>query len=248
MLVSTGSYSVPENVSASTRWSEAQCPPGYYCANGVRSPCPPGSYGATPGLLTASCSGACAAGYFCPSNSTSPTQRQCGVDVVVPCTNGSSNGTGPCIGDPASVYCPGGGGSPLFADAGTYTAGATEWTMNRSLPCDSGSYCTGGVMYPCPPGRFGCADRLGSEECNGPCAAGFYCPVGSLTSQARPCGGNASNVDAATYYCPEGVGAPLRVGVGNYSVGSGLDAPHVRTGQAVCPQGSYCVMGLQVCE
>ena len=72
--------------------------------------------------------------------------------------------------------------------------------------------------------------------------------AGSLTSQARPCGGNASNVDAATYYCPEGVGAPLRVGVGNYSVGSGLDAPHVRTGQAVCPQGSYCVMGLQVCE
>ncbi|CAM9217060.1 unnamed protein product, partial [Sphacelaria rigidula] len=38
------------------------CGPGFYCTEGVRRPCPPGTYGNTSGLSTPSCSGPCAAG------------------------------------------------------------------------------------------------------------------------------------------------------------------------------------------
>jgi hypothetical protein len=38
-------------------------------------------------------------------------------------------------------------------------------------------------MWQCPAGRFGCASRLGSPDCNGPCNPGFFCPEGSDSSQ-----------------------------------------------------------------
>jgi len=37
-------------------------------------PCPGGTYGDTAGLATSACAGPCAAGYYCPPGSVSPTQ------------------------------------------------------------------------------------------------------------------------------------------------------------------------------
>lgn len=42
------------------------------------------------------------------------------------------------------------------------------------------------------------------------------------------------------YYCPRGAVYPLLVGGGNYSTG-GSAHNRTRTGQAICPPGSYCL-------
>jgi hypothetical protein len=128
--------------------------------------------------------------------------------------------------------------------AGEYTVGETNETRSSVSSCASGSYCMNGVMALCPAGRFGCADRLGDAECNGPCSPGFYCPAGSISNQQRTCGGQASTPLAATFYCPEGSGFRLVVGVGNFSTGS--SSPHLRSGQEVCPLGTYCEDGVKV--
>ena len=58
---------------------QVQCPPGTYCMEGVRRPCPQGTYGSSPGLSSSRCSGPCHAGYYCPQGSPSP----------IPCVPGS---------------------------------------------------------------------------------------------------------------------------------------------------------------
>jgi hypothetical protein len=144
------------------------------------------------------------------------------------------------------VYCPEGSAVAVLAAPGEYTIGPTPATRTGVLPCPSGSYCVGGVRSPCEAGTFGCADRLSAPICNGPCAAGFFCPAGSVSSQEASCGGNASSPNAASYFCPQGAAVSLRVGAGNFSTGSAEDAPHRRTGQAVCSPGRYCAGGVSV--
>lgn len=166
--------------------------------------------------------------FFCDGGAVNDTQHPCGA---------------------VDVYCPEGSGAPTPVAAGEYTRGPSPATRNATAKCPVGSYCAGGALFPCPPGRYGCSDRLATPDCNGPCTAGFVCPEGSTSSQGVPCGGRPSDPTAATYYCPTGSGAPLRVGAGNYSTpatGSSAEAPHQRTGQAVCPPGSYCSAGLRV--
>lgn len=207
------------------------CPSGTYCQDGVQSPCPSGRYGAVAGLSSAMCSGMCSVGYFCPPNSTSATQVECGWDQRVP----------------SAVYCPPASGEPTQAALGEYTSGGTsQATRGTALPCPSGSFCVSGSAHWCPPGRFGCADRLSDPGCNGPCTAGFYCPLGASSSQALACGVSDRNPSAASVFCPEGASAPMAVGPGNYSTGSTMGTPHRRTGQEVCPAGSFCLLGLLV--
>jgi hypothetical protein len=201
------------------------CQPGQFCVGGVAAPCPAGVYGATPALQSSMCSGPCSAGYFCPANSTAATQVPCGS---------------------VTVFCPARSGLPQVAAAGKYTVGPSNATRNDSAPCPGGSYCIGGVQFLCEAGSFGCADRLSVSTCNGPCTSGYYCPAGSTSSLAHACGGNATHPDAASWYCPQGSPVAVRVGPGNYSSGSPEDAPHVRTGQSVCPPGHYCVGGVLV--
>ncbi len=189
---------------------------GHYCVSGVRSLCPPGYFGNTTGLASRSCSGACAAGYYCESPSTSRTQHECG-----------------SIG----LYCPAGSGAVLVAVPGEETIGSSERTRVSTVHCPSSKYCVGGASYPCPAGRFGCATGLGAPECNGPCAPGFYCPSGSDSNRKYPCGNSS-------VFCPEGAPSPTRVGVGNYSAGGALSSQ--QSMQLLCPRGSYCVDGVQV--
>ena len=204
---------------------QTQCPPGSYCTGGVRYDCPGGTYGASPGLLDRGCSGACNAGYYCPPGSSSAR--------AAPCGN-------------VTVYCPAGSASPRVAAAGEYTTGLDVATMNGSASCQSGSYCVNGTSRLCPGGTFGCADRLVDATCNGLCSAGYYCPPGATSNAQHACGGNASSEDAAAVYCPPGAAAPTPVDVGYYSTGSGADSPHVRSGEAQCPPGTYCDAGVMV--
>ena len=49
--------------SNSFRTGQTRCPEGSYCKGGELFRCPPGSYGATPGMVSATCSGLCREGY-----------------------------------------------------------------------------------------------------------------------------------------------------------------------------------------
>ena len=57
----------------------------------------------------------------------------------------------------------------------------------------------------CPAGRYGKGDILRTDSsCTGPCAKGYFCPLGSTSKHANLCGG----FDDASKFCPEGSGSP----------------------------------------
>ena len=198
------------------RVNQSVCQPGWYCVSGVRLPCPDGVYGSDTGLSTPLCSGQCSPGYFCTAGAVVPNQTQCG-DV--------------------SVYCPLGSSVPQAAPGGVFTNGGDDVTRTMVTACPTGYYCVNGTSRACPVGRFGCATGLSLSDCNGECAAGYYCPLASTSSHALPCGG-------AAVFCPVGSGLPIAVDIGYYSYGGASAA--VQSMQALCPHGSFCVGGVKV--
>ena len=243
-VVPSGFYTVGD-VPETLRFQKAICPPGSFCpGDGRVYLCPQGTYASEVGASSATCSGLCNRGYYCPAGSTSPQQIECG---------------------DASVYCPIGSSAPTPVHDGFYSiftgldSGAQAlWdkrnaTASAELPCEPGYYCAAGIKYPCPPGTFGWRYGDTTSKCGGLCAAGYYCPS-YLTPQpgappntqwpGRPhtkaaeliCGG-------VTFYCPRGTIFPLKVGAGNYTVGG--DATNTtRTGQQVCLPGTFCENGI----
>ena len=89
------------------------CPDGEYSSgtkNTQCSSCQAGRYGSGANLRTsATCTGPCAAGYFCPSGSSSAQQVKCGN---------------------ARLYCPSSSSSPRAVKAGYYTTGGDEMTRS----------------------------------------------------------------------------------------------------------------------
>jgi len=85
-----------------TRAAERKCEPGFFCQQGVKLPCSPGTWGGEYGLSISSCSGICAPGYYCPLGSIAATEKFCG--------------------DP-SKYCPDGSAVPLSVSIGFYSVG-----------------------------------------------------------------------------------------------------------------------------
>ena len=220
-----------------TRGAERHCPPGSYCTNGTRTLCPAGFWGGTFGLDTPHCSGACAAGFYCPDGSSGPYEVRCG---------------------DADRYCPEGSAFPLFVLTGyfstsspppssqinsTYNTTSTNEQLNeppssfystgvlsssstRSAQtiAPSGHYATGGLLYECRAGYFGSQAGLSSPLCSGPCSIpGYYCPTGSTHPMMRVCGGDS-------VYCPPLSVAPVLVHNGFYTADYLYDA---------CPPGKW---------
>ena len=111
-----------------TRASQVISPVGHYALNGILHYCPAGTYGNTTGLSTASCSGLCQAGFYCPAGSTSPKQYACGDE---------------------DVYCPPVAGKPIQTQKGYYTStveeecGPGKWRNLNDFECqlcDEGTY------------------------------------------------------------------------------------------------------------
>ena len=114
---------------------------------------------------------------------------------------------------------------------------ATRYARKAQRACGPGRWCAGGVRRPCPAGRYGDGQRETRPTCAGPCAAGHYCPAASTTATARRCGG-------ADRFCPAGSAAPAFVRPGYYGVeGDAGVSEDVRSAEAPCPAGSYCVDG-----
>jgi hypothetical protein len=101
--VSAGYYTTGGG-SATTASAQAPCEPGSYCASGVRTACPAGTFGASAGLTTGTCSGVCPAGRYstagslacdqCPADTFSAE----GVATCTPCPVGQTSdpGAGEC--------------------------------------------------------------------------------------------------------------------------------------------------------
>ena len=71
--------------------ARASCPPGTYSVGGAGmtcTPCPDGTYG-TGASTNPSCSGLCAAGYYCTASSTTPTTTLCPIGYYCPPGTGS---------------------------------------------------------------------------------------------------------------------------------------------------------------
>jgi hypothetical protein len=131
----------------------------------------------------------------------------------------------------ATVYCPVGSQGPTAASPGFYTAAAAPTNatdvMARAVECPPGSYCLGGVRFPCPAGTFvGSNARSSVTECR-TCTAGGYCPAGS--GAATPCGND-------TVYCPAGSVAPVTAGQGYFTEGT----VGSRVGRVLCDPGYFC--------
>ena len=88
---------------------------------------------------------------------------------------------------PNMVYCPEGTGNPIVVLPGYYSVGNSRTTRFAQQPCQPGTYCTHGVLYDCPAGRYGITSRLTDDSCSGPCAVGHYCPIGSTSRNEFPC-------------------------------------------------------------
>jgi hypothetical protein len=182
-------------------------------------------------MTSPSCSGACAAGHACPSNSSSPT--------AVPCPPGSYALPGAA----ACTLCPAGSFGASFAEGSSDCSGpcppghyCPPGTSNSTaLPCPPGTYCPAGAAapLPCAPGYFGNSSGAGTPQCAGMCPRGHYC-AGGVAAPA-PCGN-------ATVFCPAGSASPYLVDVGFYSV------PGTATSEAQdeCPAGSVCVLGVRL--
>ena len=83
---------------------------------------------------------------------------------------------------------------------------------------------------PCLAGTY--APTAAMSVCAG-CPAGSYCVANA--SATTPCG-------SVSVFCPVNATAPVSVGDGNYSLPRTVDVT-VRTGQAPCPVGNFCVAG-----
>ena len=205
--------------------SELICPPGYWCENAVRKPCPAGRWGNSSGLVSSLCDGPCLAGYFCPEGSVSDSAFRCGS---------------------INVHCPEGSDSPIVTEMGYYSSRVglqpslpyafdETSTMEIQVLCEQGYFCENGIRTQCPPGSYGVGvgGKSLSSACL-PCSAGYYCPsqanFPSLTSEDRECGG--PNV-----ICPIGSAYPLDVSLGYYSVHNEYEL--------ICEPGHWCKDGIK---
>mmetsp|Transcript_96744 Transcript_96744/g.276242 ORF Transcript_96744/g.276242 Transcript_96744/m.276242 type:complete len:250 (+) Transcript_96744:494-1243(+) len=173
------------------------CEPGFYCAAGVKRMCPAGRYGKPhPTPPHGSLTHRAPYAY--------PTGTYIGLS--------SEECSGPCK---AGYYCP--------AGSTWHRGGQDTYTRRTSDKYTFAEVKDGGGGLPCPAGRWG-GEGMTTDKCEGLCAAGYFCPVGSISPTQTSCG-------AETLYCPPGSGEPLNVTKGYYATGGTVTT---RTGQAEC--------------
>ena len=95
--------------------------------------------------------------------------------------------------------------------AGSITSrGAPHGRDGGDRLCPQGYYCGIGTgdatLYPCLAGKYGTSLGLSNPECDGNCAAGFYCPEGSSSRKQIVCprGHTAKRVHQALSFAQKG--------------------------------------------
>jgi hypothetical protein len=184
--------------------------------------------------------------YSCPpgtftNSSTLVRQGDC---TVCPeryyCPYGSNGTHLPCF---AGYVCPPGTGrgDQVACLPGTYSSNTSLADVSECLVCPAGHFCIGG-----------------KTTTSGPCAAGYYCPIGTKLADDFPCAaGTFSPLTNSTdqsecfdciegSYCPAGSAVPIPCNAGSYSnVTRTTDhGPTPAWPTCVyCPEGHYCPTG-----
>ncbi len=219
-FLSTGSADVL------TRPDRAPCPPpsanagvAVFCDGSGRSQvCPGGTFGNSSQLPSAACSGSCAAGYFCPEGSSTPTAHDCGG---------------------VERYCPAGSSAAMSLPLGHYSEPENDDVMHRASKrlCEPGRYCVAGWRYNCSGGTI--AYDIGRQvPCTELCPEGYFCPNGT--------GGVTRDISCAlpTTYCPRGSSRPFSTPSGHYAISlAGTRGPF--SAVAPCDAGSFCAGGVR---
>jgi hypothetical protein len=217
MVVTEGFYSdfSGDDAGAKRLWDslnetcsvEILCEPGYFCQNGKKYPCPPGTFGWKYGVTSNECGGKCAAGYYCPSYLEH--QLDAPGHTIWPGAPHTTATPYECGG--VSFLCPKGSFYPVLVGGGNYTVGGGTNNMTRTGQniCLAGTFCTDGIVNLCPKGRYGAYAGQSVSTCTGWCPAGHYCPAG--TSEPLPCpeGYYATGAAWACSQCPGQRSTPL---------------------------------------
>lgn len=195
------------------------CEPGFFCIDGIKKKCPPGTFGSSSGLSSSSCSGLCPAGFFCPIGTSNGTYSKCPAGRY-----GSSQGlyksdcTNTCA---PGYYCPEGSISAYELECGVVDLVILGLTFNQVIAYN-------GTI----PKQF--------------MANGYIAQQTMLsTDLLLPPRGRYTNLvelqKPNNVFCKLGSWAPLQVLPGYYSVGNNKTT---RFDQLPCPMGSYCIDGI----
>jgi FG-GAP repeat len=222
------------------------CTLGYWCADGIRNACPPGTSSNIPHNPSISNCKQCDPGEIA-SLPASTTCTPCGAGSL-PDTNRST-----CISCPAGSWCDQGIAEKCPAGAfsrtinatssstcqtcalgeisvspgsrnctvcppGTYSVGGT-----RCETCPIGAWCANGNLTTCAAGTYNPSTSQSTEQACQACATtGAFCPPGSSGEELCPAG----------WYCPDATQA-INCTLGQF-------CPPGRTEHTLCDAGSYC--------
>ena len=135
----------------------------------------------------------------------------------------------------------------------------TRGPLSKCSPGRYSKYSNHLYCLPCPAGRYNleggsckdgeCDGGFTDEQCSGKCEEGYFCPSGSSSPRAQPCGG-------PQFFCPAGSADKSIVEAGYYSTplesefefgdtnSTGarrrVEAGFTRTSQTPCDPGYFC--------
>ncbi len=187
---------------------ELLCEPGYYCIDGRKFPCPPGTFGWRYGSYNPECGGKCAAGYYCPSYLA--PQPDAPAHTEWPRAPHTTATPYRCGG--VSFLCPVGSFYPVLVGGGNYTIGGdkTNTTRTGQEICQAGTYCSDGIVNLCPKGRFGSSPGQSVPTCTDWCPPSHYCIAGTSKPVKCPEGYYAACAAWACSACPGTRKTPLQ--------------------------------------
>ncbi|PKU33190.1 zonadhesin-like isoform x4 [Limosa lapponica baueri] len=149
------------------------CPVSHFCPEGTSFPLPclAGTYN---NLTRQAACFPCAAGYYCPENTTSYSMNPC----------------------PAGFYCPKGTrfATEFPCPRGYYNPDAMTQSLDSCLPCPPGHFC-GKENLTAASGEC----DAGLSVPSGECSAGFYCKGGAALP--KPTDGVTGNICPVGTYC-----------------------------------------------
>ena len=188
-----------------------RCPRGHYCEEMTIDPfpCPLGTYNPSLGRQSKSECIPCTGGSFCGQVGIESVQGICNAGYY--CDSGAVNST--WIECPPGNYCPVGTTIPFACPIGTYSPFTRLESKSECLPCTAGSFCS----------------EMGAENTTGLCAAGYYCPNGSVSSSP------IDFICPVGLHCPVGSAVPISCESGYFTNSTGQSECQV------CPERYYCV-------
>ncbi len=213
-------------------YATVTCAPGYYCVGSTATRFP------TDGTT----GNKCASGTYCPERSSSVTTctagSYCAIERLAAVSGACQEGyyciagstTGKQYMCSAGKYCPAGSSGETACPKGTYGPLQGASSVDDCINCNMGAYCdTTGMSAPSAT----------------PCAAGYYCPLGSTAASSQ------STICPKGYMCPANSVAPTPCPAGTYqplaqqttciTCGAGYYCDGTDgTQETECPRGYYC--------